>query len=239
MRVCWFSAGVSSFVACYLAKEVDAICYIDIEDQHADSKRFVEDCGRLLGKEIEKLKSPYRNVENVCLANRYVNGPAGAKCTQILKKRVRKKWESEHPGRHTYIWGFDVNEKTRAERLVESMPEFDHEFPLIDRGVTKKEAHGICASLGLRRPAMYELGYNNNNCIGCVKGGMGYWNKIRVDFPEVFQRRSKMERTIGRSCIKGVYLDELDARAGRMTEEILPECGVACELLDTEVLLDE
>ncbi len=37
---------------------------------------------------------------------------------------------------------------------------------------------------------MYDLGYPNNNCIGCVKGGMGYWNKIRKDFPEVFQKRA-------------------------------------------------
>ena len=34
------------------------------------------------------------------------------------------------------------------------------------------------------------MGYNNNNCIGCIKGGMGYWNKIRVDFPEVFEKRN-------------------------------------------------
>ena len=37
------------------------------------------------------------------------------------------------------------------------------------------------------RPLMYDLGYPNNNCIGCVKGGMGYWNHIRKDFPEVFE----------------------------------------------------
>jgi len=27
--------------------------------------------------------------------------------------------------------------------------------------------------------------------------GIGYWNKIRVDFPEVFKKRCKMERLIG------------------------------------------
>lgn len=35
---------------------------------------------------------------------------------------------------------------------------------------------------------MYDLGYANNNCIGCVKGGIGYWNKIRIDFPEESDR---------------------------------------------------
>lgn len=77
---------------------------------------------------------------------------------------------------------------------------------------------------------MYDMGYSNNNCIGCVKGGMGYWNKIRVDFPEVFQRMSKLEREIGHSCIKGVYLDELDPDRGRMEDEIMQDCGIMCYL---------
>jgi len=77
---------------------------------------------------------------------------------------------------------------------------------------------------------MYDLGYPNNNCIGCVKGGMGYWNKIRIDFPDVFEQRAKEERLIGHSCIKGCFLDELDPNRGRNIE-IFPECGIACELL--------
>ena len=76
--------------------------------------------------------------------------------------------------------------------------------------LTKEDTHAILNRLGIRRPAMYDLGYQNNNCIGCVKGGMGYWNKIRKDFPEVFERRAKLEREIEHSCIKGVFLDELD-----------------------------
>jgi hypothetical protein len=50
---------------------------------------------------------------------------------------------------------------------------------------------------GIEIPAMYKMGYNNNNCIGCVKGGMGYWNKIRKDFPEVFNRMAVIEREVG------------------------------------------
>lgn len=87
--------------------------------------------------------------------------------------------------------------------------------------------------LGIRRPIMYDLGYPNNNCIGCIKGGMGYWNKIRVDFPEVFEKRAKLERELGCSCINGLYLDELEPGRGRMDMEIFPECGIMCYLMDT------
>lgn len=75
---------------------------------------------------------------------------------------------------------------------------------------------------------MYEIGYPNNNCVGCVKGGMGYWNRIRRDFPDVFERMASLEREIGHSCINGVYLDELDPERGNMNTEVMPECSFAC-----------
>lgn len=166
---------------------------------------------------------------------RYINGAYGARCTQVLKKRVRKEWEDANKEYDiTYVWGFDLQEQHRADLLQESMPEFNHEFPLIDKMLTKEDAHAILDRLGIRRPAMYDLGYQNNNCIGCVKGGMGYWNKIRKDFPEVFERRAKLEREIGHSCIKGVFLDELDPDRGRMEDEIMQDCGIMCYLAMAE-----
>lgn len=161
---------------------------------------------------------------------RYINGPGGAACTRLLKKQVRKDWERENTGFHTYIWGYDSAEKHRAELIEKTLSDYEHRFPLIEQGLSKAECHGISDKLDLKRPIMYDLGYPNNNCIGCVKGGMGYWNKIRVDFPEVFDRRAKQEREIGRSCIKGVFLDELDPNRGRMDLEVMEDCTIACQL---------
>lgn len=235
LKVCWLSAGVSSFIAGYLAKDVDKFIYIDIENQHPDSMRFIRDCERVLGKETEILKSELGSAQNVIEKYRFVNGPYGAKCTEVLKKQVRKKWEYDHRKYDiTYVWGFDCSEKHRADRLRATTPEYEHEFPLIDRGITKAAAHGICEGLGIKRPAMYDMGYSNNNCIGCVKGGMGYWNKVRIDFPFAFKRMAELERLIGHSCIKGVYLDELDPKRGRMEKEIMPDCGILCYLAEAE-----
>lgn len=236
LKVCWLSAGVSSFIAGYLSEEVDEYIYIDIENQHPDSMRFIKDCEKALGQPVQILKSPYGNVENVIKQFRYINGAYGAKCTQILKKRVRKEWEYEHRDCDiTYVWGFDIEEKKRAERLNESMPEFKHEYPLIERMLTKQDAHAILERLGVKRPVMYDMGYQNNNCIGCVKGGMGYWNKIRKDFPNVFDRMAKLEREVGHSCISGIYLDELAPDRGNMSEEIMQDCGIMCYLTIGEV----
>lgn len=232
MKVCWLSAGVSSFIAGYLTKDIDEYLYIDIDNQHPDSMRFIKECEKFLNRPIKILKSPYGSVENAIKAFGFINRPkVGAYCTKVLKKRVRKEWEDAHKDYDiTYVWGFDLNEKHRAERLLETSTQFEHEFPLIENMLTKQDAHAILHQLGIKRPIMYDLGYNNNNCIGCVKGGMGYWNKIRIDFPEVFERMAKLEREIGSSCINGVYLDELEPDRGRMQDEITQECGVMCYL---------
>ena len=232
MKVVWLSAGVSSFVAGYLADNVDEYIYIDVEDQHPDSLRFIHDCEQFFGKKVTILHSLfYSNVEQVCLSVRYVNGVHGAPCTRALKKQVRKRWELDHITEDlTYVWGMDCNEKHRADRIIEGFPQVKHEFPLINKGFTKEDAHGICRQLGIRRPEMYDLGYNNNNCIGCVKGGAGYWNKIRQDFPDVFNARAKMEREIGHSILKDCFLDELPTNKGRMSEEIMDECSILCQL---------
>lgn len=45
-----------------------------------------------------------------------------------------------------------------------------------------------------------------------------------------FEKRAKMERDIGASCIKGIYLDELEPDRGRMSDEIMQECSIFCQL---------
>ena len=235
MKVAWFSAGVSSAVATKLVcGELDKIIYIHIDDQHPDTMRFVQDCEKWFKKPITILQSPYKCVENAVFAfgKGYIGGPRGAICTRLLKKRVRKEWELDYEKIPIeYFWGMDIQEQNRVERLIESMPNQAHKFPLIEQNITKEEAHKILAASGIERPVMYKLGYRNNNCVGCVKGGMGYWNKIRIDFPEVFNQRAIMERKVGASCINGVFLDELDPQQGRDVEPICDECGILCEMM--------
>lgn len=231
MRVGWFSAGCSSLVACKLANP-DETVYIHVANQHPDTIRFLMDARAVLG-EITVLQSlDFEGVDGV-LSLGYINGPAGAACTLRLKKWVREKWEREHieHAPFEYVWGFDVTERARAERMVEVMADHRHLFPLIDNGLTKEDCHQICTDMGIKRPAMYDLGYPNNNCIGCVKGGMCYWNRIREDFPKVFERMAKRERQIGHSCIKGTFLDELEVGRGR-NNPVVPSCSIACAMVE-------
>jgi hypothetical protein len=258
--VAWFSAGVSSAVATWMMRDnVDHIIYTHIDDQHSDSLRFVKECEVWIGRPITILQSPLKSVDNAARSMAYINGTRGAACTRLLKIRVRKEWESQNLFFFNlrYVWGMDCSKKEqkRAAQLREAMPDFEHVFPLIENGITKAEAHGILEKAGIKRPAMYDLGYQNNNCIGCLKGGRGYWNRIRVDFPEVFKSRCELERLIDGTCLKKkranpdepasedntvrLYLDELDPEAGRDEGPIIPECGAMCELLGDENENDE
>jgi len=79
---------------------------------------------------------------------------------------------------------------------------------------------------------MYKLGYNNNNCKGCVKAtSPSYWNKIRKDFPDVFASRAEQSRRL--KCkltrVKGkrIYLDELSPDCEEVIKEDL-SCGPQC-----------
>ena len=233
LTVSYFSAGVSSAVATKLmVDQIDRIIYTHIDDQHPDTMRFVEECASWFGKPVEFMQSPLKNVESACRYTGTLKYPrGGAPCTRWLKINVRKEFEAATEGRMRIVWGMDCTETKRCDRLRLRMPAHDHLFPLVPRSLSKAHAHEILHASGIKRPAMYDLGYHNNNCIGCVWGGMGYWNKIRIDFPAVFEARAKLERLLGFSITSGVFLDELDPDRGRHDGPICDECGIMCELM--------
>ena len=237
LTVSYFSAGVSSSVATKLAiDQIDRIFYTHIDDQHPDTMRFVKDCEKWFGKPVEIWQSPYfKTVDEVCRWKQFLkNRNQGAPCTAKLKRDVRKQFEYEQGENLCIVWGMDCQEADRAKKIEKYMPEQKHLFPLIDQKITKEEAHRIMTASGIKRPAMYDLGYHNNNCIGCIKGGMGYWNKIRIDFPDVFANRAKLERDIGFPITQGVFLDELDPTRGRHDPPITGDCGILCEIMALE-----
>ena len=230
MKISWFSAGVSSAVATKLSNP-DRIFYNPVADMHPDTHRFIRDCATWFGKPVELMSGRVGSVEDACrLASCLTIPRSFTACTKHLKIAVRKAWEKNNPGRHTYIWGMDLKEAERAENLVARNPDYDHEFPLINAGMSKEDAHGYLARAGIKRPAMYDEGYPNNNCLGCIRGKLGYWNKIRIDYPKIFKSRSRLERVIGHSIIPGVYLDQLPQWRGKKLKPIVAECGAACEI---------
>lgn len=234
--VCWFSCGDASAVATSLAlkKWPDAIiARIVIPNEHPDNDRFAADCSRWWGRPILELQDPQkRTVEQVWEQRQFIAGIAGAPCTGELKKEVRYAFQQPDD---LHVFGFtcEPREMKRAKRLSETNFECAMSFPLIEHGLRKSECHAIVRATGIELAAMYKLGFGNNNCIGCPKGGAGYWNKIRQHFPEVFARRAEQSRRIGaRLAVQDgqrIFLDELRPTTGRQKNEVEFDCSSFCE----------
>lgn len=232
--IAWWSGGVTSAVATKLAIDDGhkiQIYFCETNQHHPDNMRFLSDCEKWYGQKIHVLTNmKWQSVERV-LNHGYINGPNGAYCTKLLKKDVRIAIE-KFVAFDFQVFGFENQKKQilRAKRFIEQYPDSKATFPLIDKSLDKKQCMQILLDAKIELPAMYRLGYSNANCVGCVKGGMGYWNKIRQDFPDIFKRTAELERKAEHTCIKGVYLDELKPDAGRFESIELPECGIYCEV---------
>ena len=242
--ICWFSCGIASAIATKMVLDEDhkdkevIIAYTDTGSEHEDNKRFLSECQKWFGQEIITLKSDkYEDVWDVFEKTRFLVSAFGARCTMEMKKDVRTKFQRDDD---VHIFGFDSTEEHRFIRMGKESPELLIRSPLIEQGISKTQCFDIFNPSGIQRPVMYKLGFNNNNCIGCPKGGIGYWNHIRKHFPDVFERMSKVERelkhTVCRVGEERVYLDELPDDKGRhkaMYEEDLfshaMSCGFLCD----------
>lgn len=228
----WFSCGAASAVAAkvavdaYSSKYEVVVMNVSIKNEHKDNRRFLRDVEKWIGRKIKIVASKeYKDIDDVFLKERYIRGVAGAACTKRLKRWVQAKYAKPND---IIVLGMTADEQKRIDRLKARFPDERFAWILSDCGVTKTDCYNALTKAGIELPVMYKLGYDHNNCIGCVKGGMGYWNKIRRDFPEVFKRRAEVERIVGSPILRTVFLDELDPEAGRDVKEPDIECGVFC-----------
>jgi hypothetical protein len=236
--VCWFSCGAASAVATKLAISENAgnlplvIAYTEVLEEHPDNKRFLADCEKWFGQEILILGNDrYKRSIYETFKTSAMNIKGSAPCTQKLKKQVRIKFEQVNDRQ---VFGYTVEEQQRYDRFIDVNNDVDIWVPLIDKGLTKEDCLGMLKNAGIELPKMYQLGYHNNNCIGCVKGGMGYWNKIKIDFPEQFERMASLERFKKQTILKDRYLDELKSTDGNYPAEPNIECSIFCQMAEQD-----
>ena len=236
--VCWFSCGAASAVATKIAISENAgklpliIAYTEVIEEHSDNKRFLNDCEKWFGQEIIILgNDKYKRSIYETFKTSAMNIKGSAPCTQKLKKQVRIKFEQPTDRQ---VFGYTAEEQNRLDRFIDANNDVDIWTPLIDKGLAKEDCLAMLKNANIELPEMYRLGYHNNNCIGCVKGGMGYWNKIKVDFPEHFKRMANLERFKSQTVLKDRYLDELRPTDGNYPQEQNIECSIFCQLAEED-----
>ena len=235
--ICWFSCGAASAVATKLAlseykgHEI-IIAYTEVIEEHPDNKRFLADCEKWFGQKILILGNDrYERSIYKCFQTSAMNIKGASPCTRKLKKDVRIKFEKPTD---IQVFGYTMEEQDRYDRFLDAN-NINAIAPLIDKRLSKVDCLAMLQNAGIELPEMYKLGYHNNNCIGCVKGGKGYWNKIKVDFPEHFDRMAKLERFKKQTVLKDVYLDELPPEAGNYPQEQDIQCGIFCHMAEEDI----
>lgn len=243
--VCRFSCGVPSAVATKLAlaefgPEKVEIVRNDTRSEHPDNERFMRDCEDWFGKKVTVLASDeYRDIWDVYRRERFIVSHQGAKCRGVLKMAP---FHEFYRPTDTLIFGYtsDAEDAARAVRLKAGSVEMMR-FPLIERNLTKVDCKAIIDRAGIKLPEMYLLGFRNNNCRGCPKGGMAYWNKIREHFPEDYEKMAEIQRELGpgswfhRRRGERISLDMLEPGDGRHDEEPDFDCSIMCALAEQEI----
>jgi len=208
--IAWWSGGITSAVTCKICIDLyglDSVrlIFIDTKNEDDDTYRFKKDCEDWYGKEIETISgigSKYSSVQDVWVKHKSLNVAHGAVCSSELKRRVREVWEKENTWKHQ-AFGFELSEVKRAKGMTLNHSHTKPIYPLLMFAYTKKDCIKIVQDAGLRVPRTYELGFLNNNCFntGCVQGGIGYWQKMKREFPEKFDAMAEMEHKL--TALKG------------------------------------
>lgn len=239
----WFSCGAASAVAAKLTLErYGDFCDVrvvnnPVAEEDADNRRFLADVEGWLGVPIEDARNskyPSASAEEVWDIRGGMSFPHGAPCTVSLKKEARQQWEARNRS-DWMVLGFGVEEQDRHRMFT--LTERANVLPvLIDAKMTRQDCYEYIVNAGLTPPRIYELGYPNANCIGCVKAtSPTYWNHVRKVHPEVFASRAEQSRRLGSKLVRvnneRIYLDQLDPNAkGRPLASLqMPECGLFCE----------
>lgn len=244
--VCQFSCGAASAVATKLAlaqygatHDVQIINAF-IKQEHEDNRRFLEDCEKWFGRPITVLRDEKYGASTIEVFRRrqYMKGPQGAPCTTQLKRKLLDGWKQ--PG-DVIVFGFTAEEADRLDDFRERNPGKPVIAPLIDAGLGKEDCKAMVERAGIQLPLMYRMGYDNANCIGCVKGGEGYWRAIREDFPEQFEELARVQEEIGqgayifrnRETNERYSLRDIPPGVARRNDK-LPSCSFFCELAEQE-----
>lgn len=244
--ICQFSCGAASAVATKLAlaqygatHEV-LIVNAYLANEHEDNRRFLADCEAWFGRPVTVLRDTKYGADiiQVFRRERFMKNQYGAPCTKLLKRRLLDTWKQ--PG-DVMVFGYTAEEGDRLDDFRERNPDRPVIAPLIERGLGKEDCKAMIERAGIELPIMYRLGYDNANCIGCVKGGEGYYRAIRQDFPAQFEELCKVQDEIGagaylhrnRKTNERFSLRDLGDGPVRRNEKI-PACSFFCEMAESE-----
>lgn len=201
-----YSGGVTSAYCLKLAldmfprNEVVALFH-DTKTEDKDTYRFLKAVAKHFKFPITE-RSDGRSVVELERDEGILASNVAAFCSRILKLEQREKYFDELKKQGiddiTLVLGFHANEWKRIQNhtMRAEKEGYKVRFLLAEKRISKQ----FCAdyfrvTLGIPLPRMYEWS-DHANCVGCRRGGAGYWKAVLANAPDAFAEVVKQEKLL-------------------------------------------
>ena len=235
------SAWCAGWATRHFPREEIILLFNNTQEEDEDTYRFISEFSDAIGIPVTE-HSDGRSVTEVAWDEGAIPNDLMAFCSRILKQEPANKFlvglQEKGATEIIRVMGFSAMEPDRMQRhtaLAWQQSSFfcpvSVRFPVAEEKVTKQECWDWCnCTMGVVPPRMYEWS-EHANCPGCFRGKMNYWKAVEKHRPDIYEKRSQLERDMGFTILNGISFDQLktrDVRSVRLKEsiEIGPcECG--------------
>ena len=195
-----FSGGMGSAISALIAHEKGLqynLIFADTLIEDEDLYRFMADIAKVCGKEIIHLTDG-RTPWDVYVDKRWIGNTRTAHCSTELKTKPVQKWldENAQPD-DPLVLGMDWSEQDRIDRAQKNWNR-----PVVSLlnqfNVSRAEYDFILARYRIRKPRLYKLGYEHNNCGGfcCKAGALQFERLFRTDPKRFSYHENEMDRAL-------------------------------------------
>lgn len=220
--------------------------FTDVNGEHPDNYRFLAEVQYHLGSRLVKLTNDGRTIWDVMEESRFLANTRVDVCSRILKREAIQKWLTDNcdPADTTIYLGIDWTEIHRYERAkpLWAKAGWHIEAPMCESPYRDKtEAQAWLDEVGIKRPALYDMGMEHANCGGgCVKAGIKQFKKLLaadrwwyINWWEKGEER--VRKFLGRTDIAILR----DRRGGTTKPLTLRHLREEVEASDTDLFTDE
>jgi len=186
-----FSGGLGSGISALIAHEQGLdfnLIFADTLIEDEDLYRFNADIAEACRKEIIVLKDG-RTPWDVFVDKRWIGNSRTAHCSTELKSKPVKAWLDKNSDiTDPLVLGMDWSELDRIERAQKNWGERPVVSLLNKFNVSRSDYDYILARHNIKKPRLYRLGYEHNNCGGfCVKAGQVQFERLFRTMPDRYK----------------------------------------------------
>ncbi|MFF4821218.1 hypothetical protein ACFY2K_42320 [Kitasatospora sp. NPDC001309] len=202
-HVVMWSGGITSWAT---ARHVIALhgtasttlLFADTQAEDADLHRFNTEASSQLGIPLTTVTDPQqRDPWQVFEDKSWLGNTRIAQCSHALKQDPCRTWLAANtdPADTVLYVGIDWTETHRLPAITNGWAPWSVEAPLTRPPYAdKRDLLVELEALGIRRPRLYRLGFEHNNCGGaCVKGGQAQWLRLLDVFPDRYAKAEAHE----------------------------------------------